>query len=116
MASQKDVAEQFARGVDADQIPDASNFYATSTDGSDEYEAVILSYGWAVVFGRKPDGTIVEFTGWRGYSVATSSQMGKARNQMVRILGRQPEEVDKKPEMSSNPMNWRVGQSGAEPL
>lgn len=111
MTSQSDVAVMLALGEDVGDIPPASNFRAVKAKDSDEtYDAYILSYGWAVVFGRdKETGEIVEFTGWRGYSPSTSSQMGKARNAIERVMMKKPLTVSEKPVYSgANPLNWRV--------
>lgn len=115
MVMQEDVARNFARGFDADDCGTASNFAARDAPDDSGFEAVLVSYGWAVVFGRRADGSVVEFEGWRGYSQSTSSQMGKARR-AIREEGIDIERSGKQPELSGNPLNWRVSQSGAEPL
>lgn len=116
MASQTDVARAFAGGKDPDEIPSASNFMAAKVPDNDEFEAVLLSYGWAVVFGRRPNGTVVEFTGWQGYSASTSTQIGKARRAITGVLPDSDFETDKRQPKKGGGLSWRVRGSGAEPL
>jgi len=38
----------------------------------------LVSYGWAVLAIRSPEGQITEFSGWYGYSVSTSCQISRS--------------------------------------
>lgn len=85
---QAEIGRKLARGVSPGKIPDASNVRCLSAEYDRTYDAVLLSYNWAVIFGRREDnGKIVEFTGWRGYSPSTSTQMGKIRRGVEDVVG-----------------------------
>lgn len=113
MASQKDVARQFALGHAAETIPTAHNFHATPAPDGTPFDAVILSYGWAVVAGRRPDGSVVIFDGWRGYSTATNTQIGKMTNE-IEEMSVDVEKSDERPKFGGNSLNWRVNKDGTD--
>lgn len=96
MASQADVGEALARNRPVESIPSASNVRVVAAEDY-EYDALVLSYGWAVIFARRTGGELVEFTGWQGYSPSTSTQMGKIRHEVKRVVGYEPEEVAEQP-------------------
>lgn len=81
MISQRELARRFARGDDAESIPAASNITVESAEGSDdEFEAYIVGYNWAMYAGRTPEGSVVIFDGWYGYSKTTSKQMSTLKS------------------------------------
>lgn len=111
MASQYDIATAFARGDPASSLPSGSNFYGAEAPQESEFDAVLLSYGWAVVAGRRPDGSIVVFDGWSGYSTSTATQMGKMRRAFA-DLNVEYEKSDEQPRFGGNTLNWRVRKDG----
>lgn len=81
MIPQHRLARLFGQGDDPDSVPKASNVEVESAEGSDDdFEAYIVGYNWAMYAGRKPDGEIVVFTGWYGYSQTTSKQIGSIKS------------------------------------
>lgn len=116
MASQKEIARLFARGESPSAIPAGSNFSVVETPESDEFEAAILSYGWAVIFARKPNGDVVEMEGWKGYSASTSTQMGKARRAIKGEIGPAKYSAENRKPKQGGGISWRANQADAEPL
>lgn len=115
MASQADVARQFARGTAVESMDSASNFGAAVAPDGSPYDAVLLSYGWAVLAARKGRRVVV-FDGWQGYSASTSTQHGKMRRVFRDVLG--PEGFDRsdaQPQMATRSGHWRVRDS-MEPI
>jgi len=81
MIAQRDLARRFGRGDPAESIPAASNVEAQSAEGSDDaFEAYIVGYNWAMYAGRMPEGSVVVFGGWYGYSNATSKQLSHVKS------------------------------------
>lgn len=114
---QEDIGRALAQGSDPTAIRDASNVRAVRATESDQYDALITSYGWAVIFGRERDGTMVEFTGWQGYSASTSTQMGKIRRAIREVTGEDPRKEGVQPVHSSaNRLNHRVQRVDGEVL
>lgn len=114
MASQPDVARAFARGLPAEDIPSASNFYAVAAPPDTGFDAVLLSYGWAVLAGRKGRQVVV-FDGWRGYSASTSTQHGKMRRVFRKVLSESDLSFSSaQPKFGGNPLNWRVNKDGTD--
>lgn len=97
---QAELGRQFARGDAPAEIADASSVTVVSAS-DDDYDAYVLSYGWAVIFARRADGGIVEFAGWHGYTTSTSTQMGKIRHGARGVLGTTPETVNQMPYFGS---------------
>lgn len=106
---QADIGKRLARGLHPNDIPNGSNVRAVAATEVEEFDALILSYGWAVIFAREPDGEMVEFAGWHGYSASTSTQMGKIRRGIKRVTGEEPRQEGEQPvHTSANQINHRV--------
>lgn len=71
MIAQSRLARRFYRGDTT--APSASN--VTLEQLGDGWTGLV-GYGWALYAARSPDGTVIYFEGWYGYSMSTSCQLG----------------------------------------
>jgi hypothetical protein len=81
--SNLDLVERFARGFERG----ASNRMEIKRDGN---ETIIVGYGHAVYARRKPNGTIILYDGWYGYSPTTSTHLNMIRPYAEVVNKRKP--------------------------
>lgn len=94
MIPQRDLGRRFARGEDPEKIPAASNIEAEPSERDDDFEAYLIGYNWAIYAGRRPDGSIVLFRGWSGFSRTTTAQLSSIYGGMLTVLAGSSIDVD----------------------
>lgn len=82
--SNQELVERFARGFGQG----ASNRMEIKKDGN---ETVIVGYGHAIYARRKPNGSIILYDGWYGYSPTTSRQLNLIRPYADVVNKKKPE-------------------------
>lgn len=105
MVSQFDLAKKFAMMEPCGIIPSASHVECREVEDREEYECAIVGYGWAVYAARRRDETIEYYSGWEGYSTATSTQLGKIRRAFDEVNA-DWETIEQQPEWGGG-IQWR---------